>query len=237
MTITATITPPAGAGPTGTVQFYDNGTAIGPAESVSGGVATLTTSSLALGSHPITATYGGDGNFTGATTGGAFGQVVNQATTTTAVASSANPGEVGVPITYTATVTVNGPGGGTPTGKVSFTDGGSAISGCQSLTLPVTAPLSVQCQQTYATNSSHSIVATYTGDTNYVGGANSAYSESVSQVSTSTGIGATASSITYGQSVTFTATVTAATGNPTGSVTFFDNGTAIGTRLSRPPRE
>ena len=229
VTLTATITPPAGAGPTGTVQFYDNGTALGPAESVSGGAATLTTSGLGLGSHPITATYGGDGNFTGVTTGVAFSQVVNQAGTTTTVTSSANPGEVGVAITYTATVTVNAPGGGTPTGKVSFTDGGSSISGCQNLTLPVTAPLFVQCPQTYATNSTHSIVATYAGDANYVGSANSAYSESVSQVGTSTGISATAGSITYGQSVTFTATVTAATGNPTGSVTFFDNGTAIGT--------
>ncbi len=141
VTLTATITPPAGAGPTGTVQFYDNGTALGPAETVSGGAATLTTSALALGSHPITAIYSGDGNFTGATTAASFPQVVNQAGTTTVVTSSANPGEVGVPITYTATVTVNGPGGGTPTGKVSFTDGGSAITGCQNLTLPASAPL------------------------------------------------------------------------------------------------
>ena len=229
VTLTATITPAVGAGPTGTVQFYDNGTAIGPAESVSSGVATLTTSALALGSHPITAIYSGDGNFTGATTTASFPQMVNQAGTSTVVTSSANPGEVGVPITYTATVTVNGPGGGTPTGKVSFTDGGSAITGCQNLTLPATAPFSAQCQQTYATNSSHSIVATYAGDTNYTGSANAAYPESVSQVNTSTAIGASTDSTTYGQSVTFTATVTAATGTPTGSVTFFDNGTNIGT--------
>ena len=105
----------------------------------------------------------------------------------------------------------------------------AAISGCQNLTLPATAPFSVQCQQTYATNSSHSIVATYAGDTNYTGSANAAYPESVSQVNTSTAIGASTDSTTYGQSVTFTATVTAATGTPTGSVTFFDNGTNIGT--------
>ena len=158
ISLSATVTPASGSGPTGTVQFYDSGTALGPAESVSGGVATLTTSALALGTHPITAIYSGDGNFQGSTALGTFSQGVNQAGTTTVVTSSANPGALGVPITYTATVTVNGPGGGTPTGKVSFTDGGNPISGCQNLTLPGSAPLSVQCQQTYATDVGHTIV-------------------------------------------------------------------------------
>ena len=49
--------------PTGTVTFFDGGTAIAPTASVSGGVATLNITSLAVGTHSITASYSGDTNF------------------------------------------------------------------------------------------------------------------------------------------------------------------------------
>ncbi len=57
---TATVTPGTA---TGTVSFYNNGsaTAFGTA-AVNAGVATLTTSSLPLGANNVTATYGGDAN-------------------------------------------------------------------------------------------------------------------------------------------------------------------------------
>ena len=48
--------------PTGTVSFYDNGTLLGSV-SISSGVATYATGTLATGSHSITATYLGDENF------------------------------------------------------------------------------------------------------------------------------------------------------------------------------
>jgi hypothetical protein len=48
--------------PTGSVSFYDGTTLLGSAP-ISGSVATFTTSGLAVGSHSITAVYGGDGNF------------------------------------------------------------------------------------------------------------------------------------------------------------------------------
>ncbi len=52
---------------TGTVIFRDGGTVLGTARLVNG-TATFTTSELSAGSHYITATYDGDGNFEGATT-------------------------------------------------------------------------------------------------------------------------------------------------------------------------
>ncbi len=52
---------------TGTVTFMDGGTVLGTARLVNG-TATFTTSDLPPGSHYITAIYGGDGNFEGATT-------------------------------------------------------------------------------------------------------------------------------------------------------------------------
>jgi subtilase family serine protease len=48
---------------TGTVQFYDNGTALGAPVSVANGTAQFSTSSLALGTHLIFASYSGDANF------------------------------------------------------------------------------------------------------------------------------------------------------------------------------
>ncbi|MDV9203194.1 Ig-like domain-containing protein, partial [Streptomyces sp. Wh19] len=56
-----------GAGtPTGTVDFFDGATLLGTG-TLSGGVATFTTSTLAIGTHPLTAVYNGDANFTSST--------------------------------------------------------------------------------------------------------------------------------------------------------------------------
>jgi hypothetical protein len=69
VTLTATITAIAqGSGtPTGTVQFLADGSPVGAPTVLSGGVANLTTKSLAHGYHSIAAQYAGDGNFIGST--------------------------------------------------------------------------------------------------------------------------------------------------------------------------
>ncbi|MDR3663783.1 MAG: Ig-like domain-containing protein, partial [Mycobacterium sp.] len=65
VTLTATVSSPAGI-PTGTVSFLDGTTPLGPG-TLSGGVATLTTSLLAVGTHSISAVYSGGTNFVAAT--------------------------------------------------------------------------------------------------------------------------------------------------------------------------
>jgi DNA-binding beta-propeller fold protein YncE len=65
VTFTATVTG-GGPAPTGSVSFSDGSTPLGTG-TVSGGVAKVTVSSLTLGSHAITATYGGDANYAGST--------------------------------------------------------------------------------------------------------------------------------------------------------------------------
>jgi hypothetical protein len=59
VTFTATVT---GMSPTGTVTFKDGGTVLGTSTLNASGQATLTISTLSVGSHPITATYNGDAN-------------------------------------------------------------------------------------------------------------------------------------------------------------------------------
>jgi Bacterial Ig-like domain (group 3) len=98
VTFTATVTPVSpGAGvPTGTVTFMNGTATLGTGTLSSTGVATFSTSSLTASASPysITAVYGGDTNFT-TSTSSAVSQVVNLASSTTALASSANPSTSG----------------------------------------------------------------------------------------------------------------------------------------------
>jgi uncharacterized repeat protein (TIGR03803 family) len=69
VTMTATVSPSSGSGtPTGTVTFYNSSTEVGTGI-LSGGVATYNynPSSLAAGAYSITASYGGDSNFSAST--------------------------------------------------------------------------------------------------------------------------------------------------------------------------
>ncbi|WP_207220062.1 Ig-like domain repeat protein, partial [Emticicia agri] len=73
--LTATLTPSAA---TGTVTFKEGSTILGTA-TLSGGIAKFNTSLLTVGTHSITAEYGGDGS-NAASTSGAVSQVINALT-------------------------------------------------------------------------------------------------------------------------------------------------------------
>ncbi|HEY2786847.1 MAG TPA: Ig-like domain repeat protein, partial [Fimbriiglobus sp.] len=109
VTFTATVGSTAGT-PTGTVTFFDGANQLGTG-SLTGGTATFSTSTLTVGSHSITASYGAAGNFAGSTSS-AFTQTVNGASTTTSVTGTPNPSNFGDSVTFTATV---GSTAGTPT--------------------------------------------------------------------------------------------------------------------------
>lgn len=68
LAFTATVAPAAGSGtPTGTVTFLDGTTALGPGTLNASTQATYSTTSLAVGSHSITAVYNADSNFASST--------------------------------------------------------------------------------------------------------------------------------------------------------------------------
>lgn len=64
--LTATMSPTSA---TGTVEFFDGSTEIGTGTVSSSGVATFSTSALAVGSHTLTATYEGDSSDASSTSG------------------------------------------------------------------------------------------------------------------------------------------------------------------------
>jgi hypothetical protein len=210
VTLTATVST---AMASGTVTFKDGATILGTG-TVTAGTATYTNSTLAVGSHTLTATYAGDAVYAGSTSS-VLTQTVNQATTTLALASSANPSGLGVSVTFTATVSA-----GTATGTVTFKDGADTIG-----TGTVTAGVA-----TITTNAltlgSHSLTAEYPGDASYMGSASTTLTQVVKLAAT-TALASSLNPSTVGASVTLTATVEPDT--VTGTVTFKDGVTTLGT--------
>jgi poly(3-hydroxybutyrate) depolymerase len=124
VTFTAVVTSTLGAPPDGeTVSFMKGTTALGT-ETLSGGSASFTTSTLNVGTIPIKAVYGGDSNFAGSTSK-AVSQVVSKAPTTTTLASSLNPSNDGQSVTFTASVAPEF--SGTVTGNVAFNNGSTKL--------------------------------------------------------------------------------------------------------------
>ncbi len=120
VTFTAVVASKAGTPPNGeTVTFMSGKTTLGTG-TLSGGAAKFTTSTLKAGTTSVTAVYAGDANFASSKSK-AVKQVVDKATTSTALGSSLNPSKVGQSVTFTATITPEF--GGTVAGKVAFYDG------------------------------------------------------------------------------------------------------------------
>src|SRR5204862_2678716 len=110
----------------GTVTFKEGATVLaGPASINGAGQATFTTSTLAAGTHNISAIYSGTATL--ATSTGSISEVVAKITTTTVVVSSRNPSNGNQTVTLTATVKSNGQV--VATGKVIFKDGPTTLGG------------------------------------------------------------------------------------------------------------
>ena len=218
-TATVNVTAPGAGTPTGSVEFFDGATSLGTV-ALSGGTATLSISTLAVGPHTISATYGGDANFN--TSSGNVSQTVNKAGTTTTITTSGSPSSYGTLVTFTATVTVNLPGAGTPSGTVEFFDGATSL-GTVALSSG-TATLNISTLEV----GPHTITASYGGDANY-NNSSGTVNQSVGQAATTTTVTSGINPSVFGQPVTFTATVASGAGTPTGTVEFFDGAASLGT--------
>jgi len=156
--------------------------------------------------------------------------IINKAATTTIVTSTATV--FGETANFDAHVTVNSPGGGTPTGTVAFDDGGTPISGCTAVPLNGTAH--AICSTSTLSRGTHTINATYSESANYLGSTDGV-SHTVNFGDSTVAVTSSVNPSAVGESVNFTATVSAtapASGTPTGTVTFKDGGTPICTSVT-----
>ncbi|WP_189038593.1 beta strand repeat-containing protein, partial [Streptomyces daqingensis] len=208
---TVTTDAPGSGTPTGSVTFTGPG---GLAETVTLdalGQACTTTAELETGT--VTATYNGDVCHDPST--GTLGVTVGPASTTTTVTASPDPSVCGQSVEVCATVTVDEPGAGTPTGTVTFT----LPSGAET-TVSVDGSGEACFNTTGLTDGA--VVAVYNGDP-CAAASTGTFTVTVAPAATATSVTALPTPSVCGQSVTLCATVTTeapGSGTPTGTVTF-----------------
>ena len=215
--------------PQGTVTFKEGSTTIGTDNSLTSGAASITVSTLAVGTHLISASFASQttSKWGNSSTSSNLSQVVNTASTTTTVLSSSNPATYGTSPVLTATVTCAASGCGTPTGTVTFKNGAVAISTCTNVTL---SSGSATCTLSTPNVGSYSLTAAYTPTTNYGSSTSGTLTQVVNTASTTTTVSSAPNPNAYGTSALLTATVSCSAsgcGTPTGTVTFKNNGTNI----------
>jgi hypothetical protein len=138
---------------------------------------------------------------------------VNQANTTTTLASSANTSVSNESVTFTATVAAVSPGAGTPTGTVTFMDGTTVLDtetlsgGTASFS---TAALAV---------GSHPITAVYSGDPDFVASTSAALTQQVNDLNPTNLQSVITAAQTSGGTVTLTAPTTNTLTNTLATIT------------------
>ncbi|MGB2636338.1 MAG: Ig-like domain repeat protein [Candidatus Acidiferrum sp.] len=230
VTFTSTVAPTSGSGsPTGLVTFSSGSTIVGVGTLNAQGIATCMTSSLAAGSYNVIATYSGDSSF-GESTSSPVSVVVTalpKVATTISVTPPSAQLTTGQTLNLTIFV-VPQSGIVTPTGTVSILDGQTQLAA------PTLAGGFASFSTSTLTVGSHSITINYSGDTNFTASTSAVIPVVVSvpgKVTTNTLLSASATQITSGTSVTFSANVAPASGSaaPTGTVSFLDSQSSLST--------
>jgi len=170
LTFTAVVSPQFTGTPTGQVTFLDNfqGLHILPGSPVTmdgSAHASLTVSSLAIGTHSISVVYNGDANFA-LNSSPSLPQVITApSSSAVALTSGASPSNFGDSLTFTATVAAQSMG--TPTGTVTFVDNFMNSSNI----LASNVALSNSGHASFATSSLavgvHHISIAYSGDASF----------------------------------------------------------------------
>jgi uncharacterized protein YjbI with pentapeptide repeats len=226
VTLVATVIPFNGATPTGTVTFRRGTVAVGgPVALDPDGNATLTTTTLPVGTHSLTATYNGSSTLNASASKPSTLAVYRPATTTLLELDD-NTVVAGQPVAMTATVQVTDDAARIPTGSVTFRRNGYVLQ-----TVPVDGSGVATITRDDIAAGAATITATYSGSSKLLP------SDSVSQVlladkaETMVAIAPFAPPATGGESVTLVAQVAAvapSVGTPTGQVTFRSGGASLG---------
>ena len=229
VTFTATVGSTGGT-PAGAVTFYDDGDFVaGPFGLDASESATFITDGLSVGPNSITAEYEGDPGFDSSS--GEWAHTVAKASTATALTANFPSSHPGQSVTFTAEVIVLDPGAGLPSGTVTFRDNGTEIDAAVTLDSNGRATLTT----TLLALGSHTITAEYSGDDDFELSLSADVPHPVDPMPTFTALVSNVSPSVFGQSVTFTATVSAdERGGPTpsGRVTFSEGANSLGAAVS-----
>ena len=180
-------------------------------------MAQLTLPQLLVGKHTITAQYSGDNSDDASKAN--LTETIQGASSTTAITSSLNPSNYGLAVIFTATVTSTA---GTPDGTVTFKNGS------QSLGTVTLVGGQAHSSVTTIDAGARTIKAIYNGSSTFTTSQNS-LQQVVVAAPTTVVLTASPNPASSGQTVTLTATANCATAVPTGTVTFKDGKTVLGT--------
>ncbi len=207
-----------GGQPGGTVTVKDGTSPIGTITLDANGLGSLT-SSLAVGTHSLTAVYAGDSYHSGSQSS-PLSEVILQSSSST-LTSNNNPSLGGAAVTFTATIVVSG--SQPVTGTVTFKDGATVLgSGLVS-----SANVATYTTSSLATGQ-HSITASYSGDTYNQASVTPVLVQTVQTASTTTTLSSSANPSTVGGTTILTAQVSGSGAAPTGTVNFQDGSTLLG---------
>jgi hypothetical protein len=201
----------------GMVQWSTNtGCGTTPVTTGNPGIATCTTSSLPVGTDTITGTYSGDIDHSGSTGTLSGGQQVLSGSSTAINVTSVSPAseDYGQDQQITITAVLSWTGNGVAPTASDVTINGNGPSGTYGAT-SCGAPSgdAMTCTATYTPTAadaagSYTESATFAGDSNYSGSSSTQTNNfAIAQASSSTSVTSGTNPSTYGQSVTFTATI------------------------------
>jgi len=176
-----------GNSPTGTVQFFIDSVLFDTETLVSGSATSASISTLAVGTHTVSANYSGDGSNAPSTGTLAGGQQVGTAGSTTVVTSTPNPSTYAASVTFTATITADNSllrGRTNMRGKAQDVTGTvtwSSNTGCSPSTVSG-YPGVATCTTTSLGAGTDTVTAIYSGDASHAGSSGST-NQSVAQQS------------------------------------------------------
>lgn len=200
---------------TGSLNYFDNGTAVGTAPITSGNLASFPSTAAGVypytvGTHSLTAKYSGDASYSANTSNPTSFTVVKGATgitVTPATASVLYTGSDNVVVNITTASM-----GSAPTGTLTLTSNGSTLATSSALSAfnyldgTAGASFTFNIQGSQLIIGGNQLTATYSGDSNYTGSAGKA---TVTMAESTFKLTTTAIGIPTGASVGNTATVTA----------------------------
>ena len=206
--------------PTGTVTLYNNNVALTTLTLGGNGLAYYTASPFNVGANVLTASYSGDKNFPAG---------VSSPVTITVLPAPVNfqatcTGGTVWTVAYQCTVSISASTTLQPGGSITYSLDGAA---------PVVVALtSSKAAFTVASPApgAHKVILTYAAQGNFAAGGPLTESFTTAQGATALKIAVSSSSPAAGSSISITGTAsTPSSGVPTGTVTVYDNNTALGT--------